>query len=29
LAGSGFTFTDAGEHTLKGIPQSYHLYAAG
>jgi hypothetical protein len=29
VAGSGFTFTDAGEHQLKGIPQSYHLYAAG
>jgi class 3 adenylate cyclase len=28
VAGSGFTFTDAGEHQLKGIPQSYHLYAA-
>jgi class 3 adenylate cyclase len=29
VAGSGFAFTDAGEHRLKGIPQSYHLYAAG
>jgi class 3 adenylate cyclase len=29
VAGSGFSFTDAGEHQLKGIPQSYHLYAAG
>ncbi len=29
VAGSGFTFSDAGEHQLKGIPQSYHLYAAG
>lgn len=28
VAGSGFTFTDAGEHQLKGIPQSYRLYAA-
>ena len=27
VAGSGFTFTDAGEHQLKGIPQRYHLYA--
>jgi len=29
VAGSGFTFTDAGTHQLKGIPHSYHLYAAG
>jgi class 3 adenylate cyclase len=28
VAGSGFTFTDAGEQQLKGIPQSYRLYAA-
>jgi class 3 adenylate cyclase/pimeloyl-ACP methyl ester carboxylesterase len=27
VAGSGFTFTDAGEHELKGIPQRYYLYA--
>jgi class 3 adenylate cyclase len=29
VAGSGFTFTDAGTHQLKGIPQSYRLYAVG
>ncbi len=29
VAGSGFTFTDAGEHQLKGIPQPYRLYAVG
>jgi hypothetical protein len=28
VAGSGFSFTDTGEHQLKGIPQSYHLCAA-
>lgn len=27
VAGSGFTFTDAGEHRLKGIPEPYRLYA--
>jgi class 3 adenylate cyclase len=27
VAGSGFTFTDAGEHQLKGIPHRFHLYA--
>ena len=27
VAGSGFTFTDAGAHDLKGIPQRYNLYA--
>jgi class 3 adenylate cyclase len=27
VAGSGFMFTDAGEHELKGIPRRYHLYA--
>jgi class 3 adenylate cyclase len=27
VAGSGFTFTDAGQHELKGIPEPYHLYA--
>ena len=26
VAGSGFTFNDAGEHHLKGIPQPYHVY---
>jgi class 3 adenylate cyclase len=29
VAGSGFTFADAGEHELKGIPQPYRLYAVG
>jgi class 3 adenylate cyclase len=29
VAGSGFTFTDAGEHELKGIPQRFRLYAIG
>jgi class 3 adenylate cyclase len=29
VAGSGFTFTDAGEHKLKGIPQQFRLYAIG
>ena len=27
VAGSGFTFTDAGDHELKGVPQRYRLYA--
>ena len=26
VAGSGFTFTDAGDHELKGIPERYRLY---
>ena len=26
VAGSGLTFADAGEHELKGIPDSWHLY---
>jgi class 3 adenylate cyclase len=26
VAGSGFTFTDAGEHQFKGIPPPYRLY---
>jgi class 3 adenylate cyclase len=29
VAGSGFTFSDAGEHELRGIPQRYRLYAVG
>lgn len=29
VAGSGFTFTDAGEPELKGIPHRYRLYAVG
>lgn len=27
VAGSGITFTDRGEHELKGIPDRWHLYA--
>ena len=26
VAGSGFTFEDAGEHELKGVPERWHLY---
>jgi class 3 adenylate cyclase len=26
VAGSGLTFKDAGEHKLKGVPDSWHLY---
>jgi class 3 adenylate cyclase len=26
VAGSGFTFEDAGEHELKGVPDLWHLY---
>ncbi len=26
VAGSGFTFTDAGDHELKRIPERYRLY---
>jgi class 3 adenylate cyclase len=25
--GSGITFTDAGEHELKGVPERWHLYS--
>jgi len=25
-AGSGFTFEDAGEHELKGVPDRWQLY---
>ena len=25
-AGSGLTFEDAGEHSLKGVPDQWHLY---
>jgi hypothetical protein len=25
-AGSGFTFEDAGEHELKGVPDRWHIY---
>jgi class 3 adenylate cyclase len=28
LTGSGLRFEDIGEHTLKGIPQPWHLYEA-
>ena len=28
VAGSGLTFSDAGEHELKGVPDRWHLYAA-
>ena len=27
LAGSGLTFTDRGEHELKGVPGSWRLFA--
>jgi class 3 adenylate cyclase len=26
VAGSGFTFSDAGEHELKGVPDRWRLY---
>ena len=26
VAGSGLTFADAGEHELKGVPGTWHLY---
>ena len=26
VAGSGIAFEDAGEHELKGVPESWHLY---
>jgi hypothetical protein len=26
--GSGLSFEDHGEHTLKGVPDVWHLYAA-
>ena len=26
VSGSGFTFEDAGEHELKGVPDRWHLY---
>jgi hypothetical protein len=26
VAGSVFTFEDAGVHELKGVPESWHLY---
>jgi class 3 adenylate cyclase len=28
LAGSEFTFADRGEHELKGVPGTWHLFAA-
>jgi hypothetical protein len=27
VAGSGLAFVERGEHTLKGVPGSWHLYA--
>ena len=27
MAGSGLAFVNRGEHTLKGVPGSWHLYA--
>jgi class 3 adenylate cyclase len=27
VAGSGFTFSDRGTHQLKGVPDSWQLYA--
>lgn len=29
VAGSGIEFTDRGSHTLKGVPDTWQLYAAG
>ena len=29
VAGSGLVFEDRGEHELKGVPDSWHLYGAG
>jgi class 3 adenylate cyclase len=28
VAGSGFAFEDRGEHELKGVPGTWHLFAA-
>ena len=28
VAGSGLVFSDRGEHQLKGVPESWHLYSA-
>jgi class 3 adenylate cyclase len=28
VAGSGLSFEDRGEHELKGVPGTWHLYAA-
>ena len=28
VAGSGLTFQDSGVHTLKGVPDDWHLYEA-
>jgi hypothetical protein len=28
VAGSGLSFTDRGEHELKGVPDRWRLYAA-
>ena len=29
VAGAGLTFEDAGEHELKGVPDTWHLYRSG
>jgi class 3 adenylate cyclase len=29
VAGSGIEFRDRGEHTLKGVPDSWRLYGVG
>jgi class 3 adenylate cyclase len=29
VAGSGIEFTDRGTHALKGVPDTWQLYAAG
>ncbi len=29
VAGSGLSFEDAGEHELKGVPDTWHLYPGG
>lgn len=29
VVGSGLVFQDRGEHELKGLPEPWHLYAAG
>jgi class 3 adenylate cyclase len=28
VAGSGLVFEDRGEHELKGVPETWHVYAA-
>jgi hypothetical protein len=29
VAGSGISFDDRGEHSLKGVPEAWTLYATG